>query len=123
MLGVSEVSDVVDFARDLAERAGWTFVQSAAPSFAAVQLTSWNELKAAAVAGSVAGAAAVLSLLKGVLAGTRTGSASTLKREAIATAKTSGVAVLEELLDQAERIAPLPKHAEPVVDYSRNPNN
>lgn len=65
------------YALDLGERALSTFWQAAAPVFAGAQLTNWSELKAAAAASAVAGGAAVLSLIKGVMAGARTGTGST----------------------------------------------
>lgn len=76
------MSDVKRYATDLAERAGWTFLQAAAPVFGAAQLSSWGEVEAAAVAAGVAGGAAVLSLAKGVLAGVRTGTASSSRKVA-----------------------------------------
>lgn len=71
------MSDVKKFALDLAERAGWTFVQAAGPILVGAQLTNWAEAKTALVAAGLAGAAAVLALVKGVAAGVRTGTAST----------------------------------------------
>lgn len=71
------MTGVRTYALDLAERAGWTFVQTAAASLAGAQVTNFSELKQVAIAAGIAGGAAVLSLLKGVLAGVRTGTAST----------------------------------------------
>ncbi len=52
---------------DLAERAAWTFVQSFFAMFAVANLTNLAEVKSAALAGAVAGVAAVLSLIKNVI--------------------------------------------------------
>lgn len=121
------MTDVITYAKDLAERAGWTFVQAASSTFAAAQLGNFNELKSAAIAASVAGGASVLSLVKGVLAGTRTGSASTLKHQAVSAAEDAGVAALNDAIQKAASLFPesgvkVPNPAS-VVDYSKNPNN
>lgn len=74
------MSDVTTFAKDLAERAAWTFVQAFAGVFAAsASLASLGDVKAVSLAGLGAGVAAVASLVKGVGAGTVTGTASSLK--------------------------------------------
>lgn len=74
------MTDVKTFARDLAERAGWTFLQSFVGVFAAASsFTSIGDVKVAAMAGLGAGVASVASLVKGVSAGTVTGTASSLK--------------------------------------------
>jgi len=118
------MTDVITYAKDLGERAGWTFVQGAASTFAVAQLSSFNELKSAAIAAGVAGGAAVLSLVKGVLAGTKTGTASTLKRQAVATAEDAGVSVLNSALADAAKIYPQAQAAlKAAVDYSKNPND
>lgn len=74
------------FAIDLAERAGWTFVQSFVAAAALVlvgantqnviHLSFWQQVGAA---GLGAGVGAVTSLVKGVAAGLFTGTASTSK--------------------------------------------
>lgn len=73
------MNEIERYARDLTERAAWTFLQAAGPVFGAAQLGDWSEVRAAAVAAGVAGGAAVLSLVKGVVSGTRTGTASASK--------------------------------------------
>jgi hypothetical protein len=73
------VNTIRAFALDLAERAGSTFVQTFATTVVGSQLTSWAEVKQVAVAGALAGGSAVLSMVKGVVAGTRTGTASLSK--------------------------------------------
>ena len=75
-------TDIRAFALDLAERAGFTFVQAFIASFGVAQASSAAEMKHAALAAAVAGGAAVLALVKGVLAGTRTGTASLSKAAA-----------------------------------------
>lgn len=102
------MTDVVTYAKDLAERAGWTFAQAAASTVTAAQLTSWHETKSVAVAACVAGGAAVLSLVKGVLAGTRTGSASTVKRQALTEVVDAGAHVLDAALAEAQAKFPMP---------------
>ena len=103
------MSNVVNFAKDLAERAGWTFVQAAAASAAVGQVTSLNEVKQAALSAAVAGGAAVLSLVKGVIAGTKTGTASSLKNQAVGEAEVAGKHVLDEALAEANKIYPMPQ--------------
>lgn len=103
------MSDVIAFAKDLAERAGWTFVQAAGASVAVGQVDNLGELKQVALSGAVAGGAAVLSLIKGVLSGTRTGTASSLKQAAIQEAEAAGAHALDEALAEANRIYPMPK--------------
>lgn len=75
-------TDIRAFALDLVERAGFTFGQAFVASFSVAQVGSSGEVKQAALAAAVAGGAAVLSLLKGVLAGIRTGTASAVKAAA-----------------------------------------
>lgn len=71
------MTDIKTFALDLAERAAWTFVQAFAGAVVGLsQVTSLDDVKSAALAGLGAGVAAVASLVKGVIAGLRTGSAS-----------------------------------------------
>lgn len=57
------------YVKDLAERVWWTFAQA---GLATVPLTvvgaDWSTVKAVGVSASVAGGAAVLSLLKGLVA-------------------------------------------------------
>lgn len=57
------------YAKDLAERAGSTFVQAAV---AAVPITvvgaDWSTVKAVAATAAIAGGAAALSLIKGLVA-------------------------------------------------------
>ncbi len=103
------MSSVTNFAKDLAERAGWTFVQAAAASVAVGQVTSLNEVKQAALSAAVAGGAAVLSLVKGVIAGTKTGTASSLKNQAVSEAESAGAHVLNEALAEANKIYPMPQ--------------
>ena len=79
------------FAIDLAERAGWTFLQAFVGTASAVivgantqnvvHLDFWQQLGAA---GLGAGVGAVTSLVKGVTAGLITGTASTSKTVAAA---------------------------------------
>ena len=102
------MNDVVTYAKDLAERAGWTFAQAAGSTIVAAQLTSWHEVKSVAVAAAVAGGASVLSLVKGVLAGTRTGSASTVKAQAVSELVDAGEHVAESAIAKAEAIFPMP---------------
>lgn len=101
-------TDIRAFALDLAERAGWTFLQAFGAYFGVAQYNSPAELKTAVVAASVAGGAAVLSLLKGVLAGTRTGTASMSRKavQAVAAAVTEAVPTLVE---------PVPADVEPMT--------
>lgn len=103
------MTDVIAYSKDLAERAGWTFVQAAASTFTVEQVGNFAEMKSAAVAAGVAGGAAVLSLVKGVLSGTRTGSASSLKRAAISEVESAGAHALDEALAKAQDIYPMPK--------------
>lgn len=65
------------FALDLAERALWTFVQTFVAVASATSIASGADLKTAVISAASAGGAAVLSLLKGALAGLKTGTAST----------------------------------------------
>lgn len=102
-------TDVTAYAKDLAERAGWTFCQAAASTVTAAQLTSWHETKSVAVAACVAGGAAVLSLVKGVLAGTRTGTASTVKAQAVEQLEQAGAHVVDEALAEAQKTFPMPE--------------
>lgn len=57
------------YVKDLAERAGWTFTQAA---LAVVPISvvgaDWSTVKTVGVAAAVAGGAAVLSLVKGLVA-------------------------------------------------------
>ena len=71
---------VLGFARDLAERAVWTFVQAFLGVFAVSNVSSVAELHALALAAVGAGIAAVASLVKGVAAGAVTGSPATLRQ-------------------------------------------
>lgn len=103
------MSSVTNFAKDLVERAGWTFVQAAGASVAVGQVTSLNEVKQAALSAAVAGGAAVLSLIKGVIAGTKTGTASSLKQEALVELDVAGKHALDEALAEAQRIYPMPQ--------------
>lgn len=103
------MSDVIAFAKDLAERAGWTFVQAAGASIAVGQVANMGELKQVALSGAAAGGAAVLSLIKGVIAGTKTGTASSLKQEALVELDVAGKHALDEALAEAQRIYPMPQ--------------
>jgi hypothetical protein len=64
-------------AKDLAERALATFVQAVVPFLIlAFQATNWGDAKALGMSALAAGAAALLSLLKGIAAQRLTGTAS-----------------------------------------------
>ena len=56
---------------DAGERAAWTFVQGALAAAPVGPVNDWTALRSAAVVMGVAGGAAVLSLLKGMLAARR----------------------------------------------------
>lgn len=74
-------------AKDLAERALATFVQAAVPILiVALQATSWSDAKALGLSALAAGAAALLSLAKGLAAQRLTGTASVSR--AVGTAST-----------------------------------
>ena len=73
------MNPVLIFARDLTERCLWTFLQAFAGVFAVSNLSSFSELHVVSLAALGAGIAAVASLLKGVVAGTVTGTASTVR--------------------------------------------
>lgn len=77
-------TDIRAFAIDLGERAAATFGQSFISVMVGAQLTSWSEVKQVASAAALAGGAAVLALLKGVIGGVRTGTASVSKTVAAA---------------------------------------
>lgn len=80
------------FALDLVERALWTFVQAFVGTLTAVSampidVTEWKSLAGTALG---AGVAAVVSLVKGVAAGVKLGSASTSKAVTAVTVETVG---------------------------------
>jgi hypothetical protein len=73
------MTNVRAFAVDLTERVLSTFLQAFIASFGVGEFRDVGEAKAAAIAAAVAGGAAVLSLLKGVVAGAATGTPAATK--------------------------------------------
>lgn len=118
------MNDVKAFALDLAERAGMTFAQAFLGTFLAAQAGSTvnldlSEVKSLAAAGSIAGLSAVFSLLKGVLGGLRTGTASVSKvaatRAAQAAADVEPAPATDAALAAAQVVSPMPEPASPAA--------